>query len=173
MKATRKRTIQRERRLHLEQLEVRRNMSFVIGDFAPTRGAVDDAVVVKIDSSENQLSPLSNDGFYWWDDFNTGLPTDFPNRSELRLGLNLDFISPPISNYVNKILSVTAPKHGKVLIADDMQSVFYTPAPGFEGVDQFDYVLDKDTTESKQATVRVNVVAPLLAIDDWCLASFA
>jgi len=145
-------------------------MSFIIDGFAPTQGAVDDAVVVKIDSDENQLSPLSNDGFYWWNEARFDTLPGIPFRSETRLGINTDFVLPPISTTANKIVSVTTPKHGKVRIADDMQSVFYTPDPGFEGVDQFDYVLDRDTSNRKQATVSVNVVAPLLAIDDWFLS---
>ncbi|MDZ4848698.1 MAG: beta-propeller domain-containing protein [Pirellulaceae bacterium] len=165
----------RRRTLRLEQLEVRLNFSMIASDFQFTNGPVDDAEVVRIDSTENNLSILANDRF-GYRDFWPGDPTIDLVLPAIAVGI--DFGAPSKANFIDrpeifspdKILSVTTPKHGQVRIADDRLSVFYSPDAGFAGVDQFDYRVEGNVPSENSATVSVNVVQPLLAVDDWFLS---
>ncbi len=177
MNTMRKRNIKvfkRQRALRLEQLEVRKNMSFAPIDFnlAPPEEAVDDSFTVKIDSTDNPLLPLSNDRSSWWwrNPYIDAVSPTLLRSQESAQRIAIDSVWPPITNDATKIVSVTTPKHGQVQISDDQQSVYYTPDAGFEGIDQFDYEINSDQPTQKLATVSLNVVAPLLAIDDWFLS---
>ena len=165
----------RSRTLRIEPLEVRRNMSFIADGFAPSMGVVDDTSVVMIGSTENKLSPLDNDGYPWmrWNssEIDYAIPFAEPIMVDAR-PLNMrPVIAPPVESLASKIQSVTTPKHGIVRISDDHINVYYTPDAGFSGVDEFEYAVDGKGTEKNKATFRVNVVEPLLAIDDWFLSN--
>jgi len=151
-------------------------MTMYVPDFFPIpSGAADDFEVVKVHSNENNLSVTANDHSsyldYWR--FPPNVDIALPNVpvaiSDSLFATPFWLKRPDVVSAI-KILSVTTPKHGTVRIAEDRLSVFYTPDKGFEGVDQFDYVVEGESSGKNKATVNVNVVQPLLAVDDWFLS---
>jgi YD repeat-containing protein len=69
------------------------------------------------------------------------------------------------------IASVTLPSNGTVVINNPgqpaNQSVTYTPANGFEGVDGFSYTISDGVSQTASATVSVMVGAPPVAVADY------
>jgi uncharacterized secreted protein with C-terminal beta-propeller domain len=166
------------RKLQVERLEVRRNMTLYVPDFFPN-GLVDDFETVKVDSVDNRLSITRNDHVWpdlWWGQTEDSIDLPGIRAAMVPAVIDASFATNPLdSNYPvplasPKILSVTAPKHGTARISEDKLSVIYTPERGYEGGDQFDYVVEGASAAKDSATVYVNIVQPLLAIDDWFLS---
>jgi Beta propeller domain/Dockerin type I domain len=161
------------RKLLVERLEARRNMTSFAPDYFAD-GPRDDFETVKVDSVDNKLQITLNDQ-YWWDRWNI-LPAAPSIDPVVPIQAEVGLISTPFDRWYPeslerpKILSVTAPKHGTVRLAEDKLSVIYTPQGNYEGVDQFDYVVEGASSNDNKATVFVNVVQPLLAVDDWFLS---
>ncbi len=147
------------RRCNIEQLERRQVFSIsLISDSLlppPAHEVRDDAFVVKLNSADNVLAPLDNDYGY-------GYPIWLMNGMDLTLDANAARSVAP-----SKILEISQPAHGEVRIAADGRTVKYTPAAGYEGFDQFTYVATGFDTPNNVGTVFINVVQPLLGLEDW------
>ena len=159
------------RKCILEQLERREVFSIAVLDGSRQMGlpeVKDDAFVVKLNSSENVLSPLDNDGGFL---FYPMSPEQSVGTIDLRTintsGELVPAIFPPPRNIAERLLQVTQAEHGRVEIAADGRTVKYTPNSGFEGVDRFTYIASGFDAPRNSGTVFINVVQPLLGMEDW------
>lgn len=163
----------RNRRLSLENLELRRVFTVLISDglfLQPaTREVQNDAAVVNVNSLDNQINPLAND--YWQSWYPLGdAPIDTIDTRPVSTSASLWLdgrIQQPVSLPSLSILSVSGPNHGSVEISPNGQSVKYTPNSGFEGIDNFTYIVSGIESPNNVGTVFLNVVQPLLGMDDW------
>jgi hypothetical protein len=64
------------------------------------------------------------------------------------------------------VTSVGAVANGGVSIAQDGQSVLFTPTTGFTGLTTFTYTVTDDLGQTAEATVTIRVLPPLVAVDD-------
>ena len=144
----------RSGRSAVEQLEDRQLLSSValtsqvVADVelisAPQFDARDDTQTISRDSDAVRIEVLQNDiQFLYWGYYSGGQSHDLT------------------------VAEILNPVHGSVQFTEDRQAVLYTPDPGFEGVDQFRYTAINSDGEESVAQVFVNVVAPVIAVDDW------
>lgn len=138
------RSTRSENRRTFETLEKRLVFSLSVipsQSFSLSEGARDDAVVVAKGSSETTIEILANDLVI--------LPVDAANDSSLPAAL-----------------AITQPTNGTTTLQSD-GTVQYTPPENFTGIDRFSYQFETSTGELKEASVYVNVVDPVFAMQDW------
>ena len=145
----------KRRKLAVEPLEARRLLTTIIynDDYAAGYdhgvreypfAANQDGFTISRDSDQQTLPVLEND-------------------SDRRLW----YPPTPALNPELRVTSVTNAENGSVGIAEGGASVQYTPSAGFTGIDSFSYTITNADGETSEASVFVNVVEPLFALQDW------
>ncbi len=133
--------------------------------------AKDDYYTIRVDASDFPTRPTENDSSWRWPRY---VPNDSPTtaridvlQSQTSFAVSHEADAPWMVVEPQRIASVGNAQHGSVRLSEDRRTVFYKPEAGFEGVDQFEYVLEGVAADKAKAKIRINIVQPVLAVDDW------